>query len=114
MNIKKPQPLTCEDAVTCIFNLNRLDISVLNKLRELGPIRADEIALNLNRERSTVYRSLQKLKKCGICIKKTKTLPHGGYYHVYELCNTTVLRHEAERCLDEWYYSLKKTLKQLS
>ena len=114
MNLKKSQPLTCEDAVTCIFNLNNLDILVLNKLRELGPVRTDEIALSLNKERSTVYRSLQKLKNCGICIKKTKTIPKGGYYHVYECCNMKNLKQEAERCLDEWYISLKKTLKNLS
>ena len=94
MKIKQYQQLSCQDAVTCIFNLNKLDISVLNKLKELGPVRADEIALHLQRERSTVYRSLQKLKKCGICIKKTKTIEKGGYYHVYECCNINTLKME--------------------
>lgn len=113
MKMQRMQPLTCEGAVTCIFDLNKLDLAVLNTLREHGPLRADEIALHLNRERSTVYRSLQKLTHCGICIKKTKTIAKGGYYHVYESCNISRLRQEAERFLDEWYHSMKKILKEL-
>ena len=66
--------LDCEDAVRCIFNLKELDITILRELKKQKNIRADELACILHKERSTVYRSLQKLTRCGLCQKKTKTI----------------------------------------
>lgn len=106
--------LQCDDAVKCVFNLNVLDINVYNSLKSLGKARADELADYLNKERSTVYRSLQKLTKCGMCIKKTEKIKKGGYYHIYMCSENKDIRINAERCLDEWYHSIKKTLSQIS
>jgi predicted transcriptional regulator len=105
--------MKCDEAIKCVFNLNSLDLNVYKKLKRLGPLRASELANHLNRERSTVYRSLQKLSKCGICSKKTKTLEQGGYYHEYQ-CNTIdTIQKQAKICLDNWYSTVSQTLNQL-
>jgi len=109
--IKTPTSLQCEDAIRCIFDLNDLDISVFKKLQGIGSARADEIADLIKKERSTVYRSLQKLTKCGICKKTRKTLREGGYFHIYEIQTPQSVRMYAEECLDAWYKKLKTTLK---
>jgi predicted transcriptional regulator len=108
------ESLDCHHAVQCIFNLNELDIKVYKELRMRGDIRADELAKILNKERSTVYRSLQKLTKCGICIKKTKTLEKGGYYHHYTCSKDGIIRKSAEKCLEDWYLLMKKILAELN
>ena len=104
----------CDDAVKCIFNLNELDIRVYNELKKRGNMRANELAQYLNRERSTVYRSLQKLTKCGICIKKTKNLKKGGYYHRYSCSEIKNIQKSADQCLEKWYHLIKNKLSQLN
>ena len=106
--------LNCEDAVKCIFNLKALDLIIYNELKKKGSLRADKLADILHKERSTVYRSLQKLTKCGICIKQTKNLKQGGYYHVYSIHENLQIKKKAEKCLEEWYNSIKKSLAELS
>jgi predicted transcriptional regulator len=105
--------IDCEDAVRCIFNLKELDIMILRELRKHGSVRADELAKILHKERSTIYRSLQKLNRCGICEKKTKTIKQGGYYHTYSLYENIRIRETAEHCLEEWYRKVKKSLSEL-
>jgi predicted transcriptional regulator len=114
MKVKQlKSPMNCDDAIKCVFDLNKLDIRVFKKLKQLGPIRASELAEYLNRERSTVYRSLQKLSKCGICKKITKTIDHGGYYHVYQCDSIDHIQKQAQEYLDAWYKNVKETLDSL-
>jgi len=114
MKIKLIQtPMKCDDAIKCVFNLNKLDLRVYKKLKDIGPARANELAKKINRERSTVYRSLQKLSKCGICKKTTKTLEQGGYYHLYQCDSINHIQKQAKECLDSWYNDVKKTLDSL-
>lgn len=107
-------PMKCDDAMKCVFNLNKLDLRVYKKLKEIGPARANELATKLNRERSTVYRSLQKLAKCGICKKITKNLEQGGYYHIYQCDSIERIQKQAKECLDSWYENVKETLESLN
>ena len=102
--------LKCEEAIRCVFDLNNLDIAVYKTLQRIGPSRADVIAQHLNKERSTVYRSLQKLTNCGLCIKQTQTIETGGYYHVYMVNQTKLIKNHLESCLDEWYHHMKHLL----
>ena len=103
----------CDDAVKCVFNLNNLDITIYKMLQKTGEIRADELARLINRERSTVYRSLQKLIKCSMCYKKTKHIKRGGYFHVYECSNNKNVKKHAIQCLEEWYQTVRNTIEKL-
>ena len=68
------------------------------------------VTKQINKERSTVYRSLQKLTNCGLCLKQTKTIPTGGYYHIYVINQTDIVKEHLESCLDEWYHHMKTVL----
>jgi len=108
--IKSFEGICCDDVMQCIFDLNVLDLNVYKKLKEVGKSRADELAKKMNRERSTVYRSLQKITTCGLCIKETNTIEAGGYYHTYSCIDTKQVKNQVETCLEKWYTSMKEMI----
>ena len=103
----------CDDVIKCIFDFNNLDFNVYKKLKEDGESTAQDLSKKLNKERSTVYRSLQKLTKCGLCIKKTNKIDSGGIYHTYKSVESELIKKKIESCLDEWYKLMKETIKVL-
>lgn len=109
--IREYENISCTDVLQCVFELNKLDFNIYKTLKIVGEARADVLANKMKRERSTVYRSLQKLTSCGLCMKKTKTIESGGYYHIYSCNNPKQVKKEIESCIDEWYKQMKKTLK---
>ena len=93
---------TCKDIVQCAFSLNDFEVEVFRSAFKQGPMRADELADLMGVERSKVYRALQKLLSCGMCIRETRSLEKGGYYHVYSTIDRDVLSSKIERCIGEW------------
>jgi len=110
--VRPPENICCKDILQYAFELNKLDLDVYKKLRELKESRANILAKKMNKERSTIYRSLQKLTSCNLCTKKTRTIETGGYYHIYSCNDSKKVRKEIESCIDEWYAIVKKTLKK--
>jgi predicted transcriptional regulator len=106
-------PICCNDVIKCVFDLSELDLKVYKKLKKKGESRVNAIAKDLKRERSTVYRSLQKLTCCELCSKTTKTIKNGGYYHVYICKDSKQTRESIENCIDNWYKKMKNTIKEL-
>ena len=102
------QNICCDDVIQCIFNLNNQDLNVYKALKKNNELRADELAKQLKKERSTVYRSLQKLTCAGLISKKTKNLVKGGYYHTYHFNSNFKTKEKLENRIDEWYKKNKK------
>ncbi len=94
---------SCTDLLRCMYNLSDMDMEVLRLLLAEGPFRAEDLAERLGKDRSTVYRSLQKLVSCQVISKETKSLERGGYYHVYATVPRDVLRERLEHCVEEWH-----------
>ena len=111
--IQSNQKICCNDVIQCIFDLNDLDIKTYKKLKEIGESRADELAKKIKKERSTVYRSLQKLTCSDLCTKETKTIEGGGYYHTYKCNDNKKIKEKIRNCIDEWYERMKVTIKEL-
>ncbi len=94
---------TCTDLLRCMYNLSDMDMEALKLMLSEGPFKADDLADRLGRDRSTVYRSLQKLVSCQVVTKETRSLDRGGYYHVYAAVPRKVLRDRLEHCVEEWH-----------
>ena len=107
------QNICCDDVIQCIFNLNSQDLNVYKTLKKTDELRVDELAKQLKKERSTVYRSLQKLTCAGLVTKKTKNIVKGGYYHTYHSNSNFKAKETLENRIDEWYKKMKKTIKEL-
>ena len=72
----------CDEVLSCLFGLNSLETEIYFFL--LGKeMDIKTLASVVERERSVVYRSLQKLIYSNLCRKKKKVFPRGGYYFVY-------------------------------
>jgi predicted transcriptional regulator len=101
---------TCHDLVQCAFSLGEFEVEVYYKLMERGPLRADELATKIGKDRSTVYRALQKLMTCGMVYRETKSIERGGYYHVYRAISKEMLRGRLEKCVEDWYLRMQDVL----
>jgi|AntRauTorcE11898_2_1112593.scaffolds.fasta_scaffold17742_4 Predicted transcriptional regulator len=66
-------------------------------------ILVDEIAEKIDRERSTAYRSVQRLMQAGFIQKQQVNYDHGGYYHVYRPRDGDEIAQEMQRMLNDWY-----------
>jgi len=109
--IDSSKKICCDDVIKCIFDFNDLDLNVYKILKEDGELKAQDLSYKLKKERSTVYRSLQKLTKCGICIKKTNNINTGGHYHTYKCIDSKSVKLKIESCINDWYKSMKETIK---
>ena len=112
-SIKFNDNINCDNVIQCIYELNKLDIKVYKTLQQTGEIRADELAKKLKKDRSNVYRSLQKLTCCRLCIKEQKNIKVGGYYHIYRPSKITNIKKELEEQINNWHKKMKSTLEEL-
>jgi predicted transcriptional regulator len=106
--IKSYENICCDDIIKCVFDLNILDLNVYKKLKEIGESRIEILAEKLKKDRSTIYRSLQRLSLCGLCIKKTNNIEIGGYYHTYLSVENNIAKKKIKSCIDSWYKSMKE------
>jgi predicted transcriptional regulator len=110
--LKPYEEMNCEDLMKCAFNLNDLDIKIYKALVKNGESRIETLSARLNRDKSTIYRSLQKLVSCGICIKKDNTIEGGGYFYTYIPISPDRVKEKIESCIEDWYKHLKKKIKE--
>lgn len=103
---------SCHDLLQCAFTLSDFEIEIYQKLEETGPVRTDELATVMGKDRSTVYRSLQKLMSCGMVHRETKNLKKGGYYHSYSAVKREVLKSRLEQCINDWYQRMRMELER--
>ena len=69
---------TIRDLFIYLYDLSPLDLHLLFILiKHKKPMTLEELSTIADRDKSTTFRSLQKLVGLGICIKETKTLKEG-------------------------------------
>ncbi|MCX6650613.1 MAG: hypothetical protein NT131_03020 [Methanomassiliicoccales archaeon] len=100
----------CQDLVQCAYSLNGFEVEVYERLLETGPVNANELSDLMGKDRSTVYRALQKMLTCGMVFRETRSIPRGGYYHVYRAISRSELRDKLQSCVDKWYEKMRSAL----
>ena len=106
---------TVKDLFIQLYDLSPLDLDILFMLiskKNEEPMTLDEVSKVTDRDRSTTFRSLQKLVTLGLCMKETKTLKEGGYYHVYSIVDMETFKIETERRVRDLQRSLDRLLKK--
>ena len=104
---------TVKDLFIYIYDLSPLELDLLFLLiKRKKPVTLEEIAKAADRDKSTIFRSLQKLVALGIIIKETKTIKEGGYYHVYTAIDVKTFKLETEKRVKELEDSFHRILKK--
>ncbi len=97
---------SCKDIVKCLYRLSDFELAIYKRLVKSGPLKADDLVPTLKRDRSTVYRALQKLVSSGMAFRETKTIDRGGYYHVYSGISPAELKKRLHKCADDWFRNM--------
>ncbi len=88
---------SCNELLCAVYSLNPVDLDVFYQLVGGNPAGLDELAQKVKRDRTTVYRSLQKLVSNQLCYKEAKLLKEGGYYHLYSATELAKIKDQAEQ-----------------
>jgi predicted transcriptional regulator/CheY-like chemotaxis protein len=102
-----------KDLLVFLYDLSPLDLGVLGillKSKALVPL--EEIAADAARDKSTVFRSLQKMVAHNICIKEERNLKEGGYYHVYGVNDIRAIKDTAREKIETLRYNVDGVLKR--
>jgi predicted transcriptional regulator len=109
------QDMECEGLLECFHDLKRIDKEVFQLLNETDePLTVDEIADEIDRERSTAYRSVQRLMQAGFLQKEQINYDQGGYYHVYRPRDADEVAQEMQRTLNDWYAKVGQLIDEFS
>jgi predicted transcriptional regulator len=98
------QDMECEGLLECVHGLKELDKECFGVVVSAEqPLTVDEVAERVERERSTAYRSIQRLLQAGFIQKEQVNYDQGGYYHVYRPADPDRVADEMQRMLNDWY-----------
>ncbi|WP_129115505.1 helix-turn-helix domain-containing protein [Halegenticoccus tardaugens] len=105
--------MECEGLLECIHGLKDLDRQCFEVLTEsTEPLTIDEVAAAVDRERSTAYRSVQRLLQAGFIQKDQVNYEQGGYYHVYRPTDPDELADDMQRMLNDWYAKMGQLIQE--
>lgn len=115
LNIIEPEELNCENLLGCFYNLNDLDRKVYFLLTRTGsPLTNDDIAKALKKDKTAVYRSLQKLLTCGLISKTKKTYEkRPSYNYLYQAVDISIVKKRLREDLKRWYITAESVIENL-
>ncbi|WP_114576665.1 helix-turn-helix domain-containing protein [Saliphagus sp. LR7] len=107
------QDMECEGLLECIHGLKQLDKECFRVLVESEEaLTIDEVADRVDRERSTAYRSIQRLLQSGFIQKEQINYDQGGYYHVYSPTDPDQIANDMQRMLNDWYAKMGQLIQE--
>jgi predicted transcriptional regulator len=107
------QDMQCEGLLECIHGLKELDKECFRVVVRAGePLTVDEVAERIDRERSTAYRSIQRLLQSGFIQKEQVNYEQGGYYHVYRPSDPDRVADDMQRMLNDWYAQMGQLISE--
>ena len=73
----------------------------------------EELAHLSGKDKTTVFRSMQKLTSIGVVIKNSRTIPRGGYYHTYNLSDIENIKKISMERINSTHEGFLQLLNQL-
>ncbi|RQH02282.1 MULTISPECIES: helix-turn-helix domain-containing protein [Natrialbaceae] len=105
--------IACEGLLECLHGLKPLDRDCYRVMVESNdPLTIDEVAHRIDRERSTAYRSIQRLLGRGLLEKEQINYDQGGYYHVYSPTDPEQIATGMRRQLNDWYAKMGQLVQE--
>ncbi|WP_340098732.1 helix-turn-helix domain-containing protein [Salinibaculum salinum] len=91
-----------QDVLTCVFGIQRHEARTYQRLLDSPGSTVEELAAELDRDRSNVNRSLSTLRKKGLAERQRRLLDSGGHVYQYSATPLTEARELMHETLDEW------------
>jgi predicted transcriptional regulator len=103
----------CSDLLEAIFSMGKTDIMIFYALTPGNWFKVEDVSKIVNREKSTVYRSLLKLVDLGFVMRDSVTINAGGYYYVYALSSPSKIENVIHSKIDNLTTKMKSLVKDL-
>jgi predicted transcriptional regulator len=98
------EELQCESLLDCFHGLSELDEEVFRLLVAADdPMTVDEVAAEIDRERTTAYRSVRRLREAEIVKRERISQDGGSYYHVFSPRDADEIADAMQRTLNDFY-----------
>ncbi len=103
----------CSDLLEFVYGLSKTDILVLYTMSPGKWSRVPEISKSVEKEESTVHRSLQKLIDHSLVVRDYRIIDSGGYFYVYTVNDPESIRNIIQARIEEISGRMKSLLKDL-
>jgi predicted transcriptional regulator len=103
-----------DDLLCCAFGFRDAETKTYFSLME-GPKTVEqlgELPHFIGKDRSTIQRVLNKLRKNKLIERKKHFIERGGYYYEYHAISSEKVRKQLLAQLDRWYEATRSFLKQ--
>lgn len=102
-----------KDLLAYLYDLSPLDLNLfVILLQARQPMTLENLADRTNRDKSTVFRSVQKMVVLGLCAKEARSIKEGGYYHIYSAVDVATIKKNMKQKVEEIRGSLDRILKR--
>jgi predicted transcriptional regulator len=91
-----------EEVMTCVFGVQRHEVRTYLTLLENPGSTVEELAAELDRDRSNVNRSLSALREKELAGRQRRLLDGGGHVYQYSATPLPEARELMHETLDEW------------
>lgn len=105
--------INCYEIVKCIFNLNNTDLVVLQSFNKNNGFTINQLKNKIGKDRSIIYRSLEKLITCKLCYKERKSGEKRGFIDFYYRIPIKDIFKITEENLDKCYLKIKKLINDM-
>ncbi len=105
--------IDCYEIVKCIFNLNNTDLKILKSFHKDKGITINQLTSKIGKDRSIIYRGLEKLMACKLCYKDRKSGKKRGFIDYYYRIPLKEIFKITEENLDRCYLKIKKLINEL-
>lgn len=93
----------CENILECLYGLKQLDKKCYKLLLNSDkPLSATEISNSVNRDDSTVHRSLNRLRDNQLISRAKRSLDSRGYEYLFEANNPDEVSQDMRKLINDW------------
>ena len=98
------EDVECEFLLDCFHGLTELDRACFEQLvASADPLTVDELADRVDRDRTTAYRSVQRLLEADLVEQEQVSGDGAGYHHVYGPRDPDAIADQMQRDLNDYY-----------
>jgi predicted transcriptional regulator len=91
-----------EEVMACVFGIQKHEVRTYQTLLASPASTVEELAEELDRDRSNVNRSLSTLREKGLADRERRLLDGGGHVYQYSATPLSEARELMHETLDEW------------